>query len=223
MVKIKICGLYREEDMQYANQVRPDYAGFVFFEKSHRNVTAELAERLRGLLDKDIPAVGVFVEIEEEKIRYLTERHIIQAVQLHRLEREEDYMRLRKIVGKKVPVIQAYRIACGEDVRRAEHTLADYPLLDNGAGGSGERFDWSLLQDFSRPYFLAGGLNCGNIREALEWSRKDEKSGNLKKSMAGRLYAVDVSSGVETGRKKDLRKMREFCMAVREMEMETGK
>ena len=88
-----------------------------------------------------------------------------------------------------------------EDVRRAEQFPSDYILLDNGIGGTGRAFDWSLLAGVSRPYFLAGGLCAENIAQALAHARP---------------FGVDVSSGVETDGRKDPQKIRDFVQRVRE-------
>ena len=86
------------------------------------------------------------------------------------------------------------------DLADARESAADFILLDNGAGGTGESFDWSLLQGFGRPYFLAGGLNPENAAAAVETLRP---------------FAVDVSSGIETDGVKDGKKMKAFVDAVR--------
>ncbi len=197
-MKIKICGLFREEDIVFANEIQPDYVGFVFYPKSHRNVGWEQARRLREKLDPRIPAVGVFVDEQEETMIRLLQEGVIDLAQLHGTEPEETVARIRYITGK--PVIQAFRVSGREDVERAMHSPADYLLFDNGKG-TGRRFDWEALGAVERPFFLAGGIDPENIRDAMERFRP---------------YCIDVSSGAETGGYKDPRKMRTLVEIVRE-------
>ena len=118
-------------------------------------------------------------------------------VQLHGSEDEEYIAKLRTITDK--PIIKAFIIRSIDDVKKAEQSTADYILLDGGKG-EGKAFDWSLLKEIKRPYFLAGGLNPENVAAAVE---------NLKP------FAVDVSTGVETDGLKDSAKMTAFVNAVR--------
>ena len=200
MTGIKFCGLRREEDILTANELRPDYIGFVFAEKSRRAVTRETAARLRALLREDIPAVGVFVDAQPETVAFLLEEGIINLAQLHGREDAEYIARLRDLSGK--PIIQAFRIRSSGDVKRAEKSSADYVLLDAGAG-DGKTFEWELAESVARPCFLAGGLTPENAEEAVERLHP---------------FALDVSSGIETDGVKDPEKMRAFMRAVRRRE-----
>lgn len=199
-VKMKICGLSRKEDISYANALKPDFIGFVFAKKSRRYVDPKKAAQLRRLLDPGIIPVGVFVNEDPKQVADLLKQGIIEIAQLHGQEDETYLLKLKKRTDK--PLIQAFQIDGAEDVKRAEKSAADYILLDHGAGGTGETFDWSLLGQISRPYFLAGGLNPGNVKNALELTKP---------------YALDVSSGVETDKVKDFEKMKAFAAAVREI------
>ena len=196
MTGIKFCGLRREEDILTANELRPDYIGFVFAEKSRRAVTRETAARLRALLREDIPAVGVFVDAQPETVAFLLEEGIINLAQLHGREDAEYIARLRDLSGK--PIIQAFRIRSSGDVKRAEKSSADYVLLDAGAG-DGKTFEWELAESVARPCFLAGGLTPENAGEAVERLHP---------------FALDVSSSIETDGVKDPEKMRAFMRAV---------
>ncbi len=199
--KIKFCGLMRESDILAANALLPDYIGFVFAKKSRRYVTPDLARQLKSALDPRIQAVGVFVNEPPESIASLLQAGIIDIAQLHGQEDEACISRLRTLTDK--PLIQAFRIDRKEDVDCAIQSSADYILLDSGDGGTGTAFDWTLLKEIDRPYFLAGGLHSGNVADAI---------GNLKP------FAVDVSSGIESEHKKDIQKMRSFIAAVRSAE-----
>lgn len=216
MTKIKLCGLMTKQDIETANQLMPDYVGFVFASKSRRYITPQKAAEFRKLLSGSIEAVGVFVNEPPENVAKLLADGTIQIAQLHGNENEEYIQKLRKLTN--CPIIKAFRIdteadvlaACkfGENRESAENricsknavSLVDYILLDSGNGGTGTSFDWDLLQKVNLPYFLAGGLNPDNVTEALR-----------------RLspYGVDVSSGIETNGTKDPDKMKQFVQSVR--------
>lgn len=197
MTKIKICGLRREQDIRYANELMPDYIGFVFLKGKMRYVTFQEAAHLRSLLDPAIPAVGVFVNEPVENVIRLLQAGTIQIAQLHGQEDEAYAEELRR-AGDHC-IIRAFAVRSSEDIHRAFAFPADYPLLDNGKG-TGETFDWSLFQEQEKPFFLAGGLSPENVKEAIECFHP---------------YAVDVSSGVETDGFKDYEKMKAFMDAVR--------
>lgn len=198
MTKIKICGLFRSCDAEYVNEAMSDYAGFVFFEKSHRNVTAQQAAQLREKLHSSIPAAGVFVNAPQEQITSLCRAGVIQIVQLHGGESEEYITRLKaQIPG--VPIWQAFRVRTPDDLSAAQQSTADLILLDNGYG-TGEPFDWSLISGMTRPFLLAGGLTPQNIPQAIARFSP---------------YAVDISSGVETEKQKDRQKILAAVAAAR--------
>ena len=197
MTKIKLCGLTRPEDIQAANELRPEYVGFVFYPKSRRFVTPEKAAKLRELLSPDIRAVGVFVDEQPEAVAELMERGVIDIAQLHGREDIFYRERLRGLTEK--PVIKAFRVECPQDCLDAEKFPSDFILLDSGMG-SGATLDWSAVANVRRPYFLAGGLNEKNVAAAIRSLRP---------------FAVDVSSGIESGGIKDIEKMEAFVAAVR--------
>lgn len=197
-VKVKLCGLRRAEDIAFANEAKPDYIGFVFAPKSRRAVTAVEAKALRDQLSAGIIPVGVFVNQPVELVAQLLNDGVIDWAQLHGQEDETYLTALRKLTAK--PILQAFRVETQADVVRAVASSADGILLDNGAGGTGETFDWSLVRECTRPFFLAGGLTPENVAEAIAQVQP---------------YAVDTSSGVETAGWKDREKMRRFVQAVR--------
>lgn len=198
MTKIKICGLSRRCDIGFVNRCGPDYAGFVVnVPKSCRSVTPEEARVLSALLSPDIIPVGVFVNERAEAVASMLNDGIIFAAQLHGSE-DEDYIGdLRRRTGG--ILIQAFSVASPSDMERAAASPADYVLLDSG-GGTGRTFDWRLIKGFKRPYFLAGGLGADNLPAALAELRP---------------FAVDMSSGVETGGVKDPAKIEAAVAAVR--------
>lgn len=197
MTKIKLCGLSRPCDIEAANQLKPDYIGFVFAPKSKRYVTYRKAAELKSRLSPEIKAVGVFVNECPQETAKLLKNGIIDMVQLHGGEAEDDIARLRRLTDR--PIIKAFRIETAYDIKAANQSTADYILLDSGAG-TGTVFDWSLVNSIGRPYFLAGGLDADNVADAVK---------------ALRPFAVDVSSGIETDGLKDKAKMAEFIAAVR--------
>lgn len=195
-MKIKICGLFREEDITFANEALPDYVGFVFA-KSRRQITPEQAMQFKKRLSSQIQTVGVFVNAPaEEVIARLTEGSI-DIAQLHGEESEEDIRYIKAVTNK--PVIKAVKVDGRYDVEAWLDSEADYLLFDSGAG-SGKLFDWSLLAEVNRPFFLAGGLKSENLEAAMQEVEP---------------YAIDLSSGVETDGVKDGRKMKEAVACVR--------
>ncbi len=116
--------------------------------------------------------------------------NIIDIAQLHGDEDEAYIRRLRQLTGK--PIIKAFQVKSEKEIADAGQCSADYILLDSGAG-TGTVFDWNILKKIDRPYFLAGGLFAGNVGKAVRELHP---------------FAVDVSSGIETDRRKDKEKWR---------------
>lgn len=197
MTKIKLCGLSRPCDIEAANELKPEYIGFVFAPKSKRYVATEKAAELKRLLSPEIKAVGVFVNESPETVAKILNSGITDIAQLHGDEDEEYISKLKKLTDK--PIIKAFRIKNAEDITVAEKSTADHILLDSGAG-TGTVFDWNIIRNIKRPYFLAGGLAPNNAEKAIK--ELDP-------------YAVDVSSGIETNGLKDKTKMAAFVTAVR--------
>lgn len=198
MIKVKICGLKRDCDIEYANQLKPDYVGFVFADYSSRFISPELAVVMRCKLSTEINAVGVIVNLPLQKAARIVGDSLMDLVQLHGDEDDNYILRLRELTGK--PIIKAFRVDSESDLSRAASSSADYVLFDSGSGGTGKTFDWSLIAQIERPYFLAGGLNPQNVETAVEKLHP---------------YAVDTSSGVETGGHKDFQKIKSFIDIIR--------
>ena len=226
MVKIKICGLKRIEDIEAANELCPEYIGFVFADFSHRCVDKETAAKLRARLSPRIQAVGVFVDEDISFVAELMNEGVIDIAQLHGTEDNGYIEELRrmtsgavkdqadrdqadrvgadKLESDKPRIIKAFNMRKVKDVSEIEASSADLVLVDSGTG-SGETFDWSRLREIHRPYLLAGGLGPDNVRSAVESLHP---------------YGVDVSSGVETDKVKDTEKMKSFVSIVRETDAE---
>ena len=199
MTKIKMCGLRRPEDIEFANRVKPDYIGYVFAEKSKRYITPEKAAELTKLLDGDIVPVGVFVDETMENVIAAVKMGAVKMVQLHGSESEDFVSELKK---RGIPVIKAFQVGAAEDIAAAERSCADMVLLDSGKG-SGQTFDWSLIGSIKRPYLLAGGITAENAAQAIRQLRP---------------FGVDASSCLETDGFKDIAKMKAFAQAVRAVE-----
>ncbi|MBR1675550.1 MAG: phosphoribosylanthranilate isomerase [Eubacterium sp.] len=196
--KIKICGLKRSEDIEAANQLLPDFIGFVFWKKSKRNVEPEQAKLLKDMLDSRIKAVGVFLDAEIKLVINLLKEGVIDIAQLHGSEDEEYINKVKLETGREV--IKAFNVNKLPSLMIAEESPADYIMLDSGTG-SGKAFDHRILSEVRRPFFLAGGLSPDNVKEIISKVHP---------------YAVDVSSGVETDGLKDPEKMKTFVEATRD-------
>ncbi|MDP4127864.1 MAG: phosphoribosylanthranilate isomerase [Bacillota bacterium] len=204
MTQIKVCGLTREEDITAVNRWRPNYIGFVFA-NSRRRVTPEQAHHLKDRLDPHIKAVGVFTNEPLPSIVKLCLKGTIDVVQLHGDETEE-YIRALK--QKTIcPVIKAIRVQSTEQILKAQTMSCDLLLLDTYQkgqyGGSGKTFDRTLIPPLHKPFFLAGGMESGNIEQAV-WECHP--------------YGIDVSSGAETNGLKDETKIRQIIEAIQTLD-----
>ena len=189
--KIKICGLRRREDILAVNEAKPDYCGFIIeFPKSFRSVTADKVRELVKDLSPEIKGVGVFVNAPVEFVSGLLNEGTLALAQLHGQEDEAYIRKLKKLTDK--PIIKAFSVKTSEDIEKALQSPADYILLDQGSGGTGMTFDWSLIPKIERPFFLAGGIGAENLEQAIREIRP---------------YAVDLSSSVETDKWKDPEKI----------------
>ncbi|MDR1788841.1 MAG: phosphoribosylanthranilate isomerase [Opitutaceae bacterium] len=181
-LKIKICGLTREEDVDRAVALGAAFAGFVLHDKSPRFADFPLLERLLARLARRVPAVGVFVNPAPEFLRKAMALGL-DIAQLHGAEPPEFFS------GLPFPVWKAFRLRSGAEVAAAAASPADRVLVDADCGplygGSGQAADGGLAARLAarRPVVLAGGLNAGNLRAA---------------AAAVRPWALDVSSGVES-------------------------
>ncbi|OUQ15507.1 phosphoribosylanthranilate isomerase [Lachnoclostridium sp. An138] len=201
MTKIKICGLRRPQDIEAVNAARPDFAGFVVeVPGSRRSVDKRELRELAGRLEEGILSVGVFVNAPPELVAELLEEGTLDLAQLHGQEDEIYMAELRRLTEK--PLIQAFSIQTGQDAERALESRADYLLLDQGRGGTGQTFDWSLLPEINRPFFLAGGLGEENLERAIRQVRP---------------WAVDLSSSLETDGQKDPEKILRAVDLVRRL------
>jgi phosphoribosylanthranilate isomerase len=185
--RVKVCGITTLEDARFASGALVDYLGFIFVENSPRYIAPEMAAEIIGWVEGP-QCVGVFADKSPGEINAIALESGIHLVQLHGNETPEDCFNIT------LPVIKAFRIKpemSYDDVLnmvRPYRDVADYLLFDSwdkeALGGTGKTFDWNILKDIADdyPYFLAGGLNPSNVRDAIK------KTG---------AYAVDLSSSLE--------------------------
>ena len=199
MTKIKICGLFRECDIEAVNAYRPDWCGFIVnFPKSHRSLAPDAVRALRAKLEPGIVPVGVFVDQPPEYVAELLNDGTIAVAQLHGHEDAESIARLRALAPGH-EIWKAVKVRSREDLDAANASPADLVVLDNGYG-TGQTFDWSLAGGIERPFLLAGGLTPENIPDAI---------------MQLHPYGLDISSGVETDKLKDKTKIKAAIAAAR--------
>ena len=186
MIKIKICGLRRLEDILIVNKYNPDYIGFVFAKNKKRTISLNDALLFKQHLNNGIIAVGVFLNNDIDEVINIANSNAIDMIQLHGSEDDSYILELKKRTNK--PIIKAYR----------DSIYADYSLFDNINPGSGEKFNWDTIKT-NKPFFLAGGINIDNIDEAKLLNP----------------YAIDLSTSVETNGFKDEGKIKEIIRKVR--------
>lgn len=195
--RVKLCGMFRDEDVSVVNEVRPDLCGFVVnWPSSHRHVDRDRLWQLVSRLDPTIPAVGVF---KDQPLGYVAELadEVLDVVELRGTEGNPYITFLRELVD--IPILQVIRLQGPADVERLAQSKADLVLVDCRPMVRGE-LAWSVLEGVSRPYMLGGGLTPASVAEVIEGVRP---------------WGVDLSSGVETDGAKDFEKMRAAVAAVR--------
>ena len=188
MSKIKICGLFLEEDIAAVNLYRPDYVGFIInYPKSHRNIDIKSLEELSKKIDGSVKKVGVFVNEDMEFIKKLFDKGLFDIIQLHGDEDNEYIKNIRSLT--KGYIIKA-------------HKTENLSSIDTGKGSgiSHSKESIELIKQIKREYMLAGGINDENIEYLLK-----ELS----------PYAVDISGGAETNKRKDKDKIKKLIDIVR--------
>ncbi len=185
-VRVKICGITRIEDLHAACAAGADALGFVFYDKSPRHVSIDTAAALVRALPPFVQSVGLFVDAEPATIKAVLASVPLDLLQFHGDETPEQCAHAGR------PFLKAVRVKADTDLLKyaADFEAARGLLLDayvpGVPGGTGERFDWSLIpSDLPKPVVLSGGLDPGNVAEAVRRVRP---------------WAVDVSSGVEASK-----------------------
>ena len=208
--KIKMCGISKVETIPAIVDAKPDYMGLVFA-PSKRQVTVEQAKTLVEELHKQyavrynsetIKTVGVFVNETIENLLKIAEEVKLDVIQLHGDE-DESFIQILKEQSN-VEVWKAVQVRSAADAEKWIDSSADMLLFDayhkDERGGTGEVFDWSSLDEFERPFMLAGGIDSTNVARAIRTVRP---------------YGIDISSGIETEGVKDNEKMKAFTNIVR--------
>ena len=199
MTRIKICGLSRPCDVAFVNQAQPDWCGFIIdFPRIHRSVSPRQALALRRQLAPGIVPVGVTVNQPVEAVSKLLKSGVVDVAQLHGKE-DERYLASLRAMAPGHPLWKAFTLHTPGDLTAALASGADMILLDSGKG-TGRTFDWSLLRGITRSFLLAGGLTPENIPRAVREVHP---------------WGVDLSSGVETDRRKDRDKILAAVAAAR--------
>ena len=182
-LKVKMCGMRRKEDIAYANEVKLDAIGYIFFSKSKRYVTGQQARELDQNLDQKILSVGVFVNETIEKVTEIANEVPLDVIQLHGDEDVIYIEQLRQQTDKEI--WKAVRVKDTKDIKEAQH------------GGTGKVMNYDLIpkEGIRKPFFIAGGLHSKNIKEITKKVHP---------------YGIDISSGIETDGYKDLKKMKEI-------------
>ncbi len=225
--KIKICGISKVETILAIVDAKPDYMGLVFA-PSKRQVTVDQAKTLVEELHKQyanrynrnaeqysnqtlihqefIKTVGIFVNETLENLVTIATEVNLDAVQLHGDEDEAFIQSLKERTN--VEVWKAVQIRSAADAEAWIDSSADMLLFDayhkDERGGTGEVFDWSCLDEFERPFMLAGGIDSTNVARAIRRVRP---------------YGIDISSGIETEGVKDNEKIKAFTNIVRTIAM----
>ena len=215
--KVKMCGISKVETIPAVVEAKPNYMGLVFA-PSKRQVTVDQAKTLVEELHKGcakkygsdtepdkndtIKTVGVFVNETVDNLVTIANEANLDAVQLHGDEDETFIQSLKERTN--VEVWKAVQIRSAADVEEWIDSSADMILFDayhkDERGGTGEVFDWSSLDEFERPFMLAGGIDSTNVARAIRTVRP---------------YGIDTSSGIETNGVKDDEKITAFTKIVK--------
>lgn len=204
MIYLKFCGMRRPQDIEYANECRPDYVGFILSDGFKRSVTAEEFSVLQKGLDQNIKKVGVFVNEPLVNILNREYNKSLDVIQLHGNETDDYIKTLRKDFSGEI--WKAVRAKSPEDIERYTWGHIDKLLIDSfsedSAGGTGVRINTDVVTaaEISKPFFIAGGITAENIGEIIEKTRP---------------FGVDISSGIETDGMKDLQKMKSIIEFIK--------
>lgn len=210
MTRIKICGITRVEDALAAASSGADAIGLVFYQRSPRHVSIAQARQLAEALPPFVSIVGLFVDADAAFVREVLESVRLDLLQFHGDEAPEYCAQFPR------PYLKAIRVKagidllqCASDFRSAKGLLLD-AHVEGVPGGTGTAFDWTLIPgNLPLPVILSGGLDAENVAAAIRQVRP---------------YAVDVSSGVESGKGiKDGAKIAAFIKEVKQIELQLSR
>ena len=205
--RIKICGLKRTEEVEHAGELGVDAIGLVFYPPSVRAIDVREAKTLLANCPPFVTVTGLFLDASSEEVDTVLDAVELDLLQFHGAESPDfcrqfgrPYIKAIAMAGVGPEAVQSHV----EEQSRAYRDARGFLLDSNAAGeagGSGKRFDWQHIPTLDRPLVLAGGIDCGNVQEAVREVKP---------------YAVDVSSGVEVSRGvKSLELMSKFVQEVR--------
>lgn len=187
-VKLKICGMKETENITEISTLQPDYLGFIFWEKSKRNMTLDAIPELPETIKK----VGVFVDASIQEIAAKINQYQLDVIQLHG---NESVIFCRNVKKLGVEVIKVFSMNSNFNFSLVKEyvLVVDYFLFDTKGklpGGNGVTFDWKILENYhcDTPYFLSGGIGTTEIDGLKEF---------LKSPAAKKCYAIDVNSRFE--------------------------
>lgn len=184
-MKIKLCGFKDENSIKAAIKAKCDFIGFIFFEKSPRNISIKDAVKVSAIIPENISKVAVIVDENIEFISKIINEFKPDFLQFHGNE-EADLLKEVKNKFPQIKIIKAFKIKSKEDFKNVEeyNDFCDFFLFDGQNPGSGEKFDWKILENLNlqKDYFLSGGINIDNVEEAIKITK---------------TKMIDISSGIE--------------------------
>ena len=207
-MKIKVCGMRNQSNIEDLVKLKPDYIGFIFYPKSKRFIGEQIPDEIQALIPVYIQKVGVFVDEPFDSLLEKFRGNKLDMIQLHGSELPVYCERLTKL---DIPVIKVFSIDSDFDFEKIKpyNPFCDYYLFDTAGdlrGGTGIKFDWKKLDQYKedKPFFLSGGIQSTDVEE-------------IKHIAHNELYAIDINSGfeIEPG-VKDIPNLKSFIEKIRE-------
>lgn len=209
-LQVKLCGFKRQEDIEFAAKFPIDFMGFIFYEKSPRNVDLNNIAAITKNIPQNIKKVAVIVDASNDEIAKIIKELKPNFLQLHGSESLKRTIEIKTLF--QISIIKAFRISDENDLNKTKEfeDISDYFLFDAKVGdlkgGTGKSFDWNILKNFktSKKWFLSGGINADNLLPAI-------KTSNAK--------MVDLSSAIEKEKGiKSKELIEEFMAKIAEIE-----
>lgn len=223
-LQIKVCGLTKLNQIKELIELKVDFLGFIFYEKSPRYVLNHLnLEQISEINHQG--KVGVFVNESIEKIIEISKKAKLNFVQLHGDENGDFTSKLRQQLNPEIKIIKVIRIGnqTSEELQKTinqEPTTINYLLFDTDSkayGGTGKTFDWNILNNIEipLPYFLSGGISLENVEELKNFVKVNQQENKTLTKLSS-PFAIDINSKfeIEAGN-KDLEKIKEFLSIIK--------
>ena len=187
-MKVKVCGMKYQDNIEDVSHLQPDYLGFIFYEKSPRYFNGVVTHQF-----KNTKNIGVFVNVSLAYLKDKIKTHNLQVVQLHGIESPEYCKNIQKL-GVEIIKVFSIKDCFNFDQLKPYESVCDYYLFDTKGrlpGGNGYTFDWSLLKSYpsTKPYFLSGGIGLDELENIKQFQ---------KSSASKYCHAIDVNSKFET-------------------------